>query len=142
REARGIVYRPMYLDDAVRGVSCPLVQAVDVLRDEREELASPLERHERAMTGVGRRRPRRMLEPGAPGRAADFGVGDIVMDVRELLGRGIGRPEPVGAPEIRDSRVSGYARSGQRDDAVRAVDPVANAIDVGEGGVGHRSRRL
>ena len=40
-----------------------LVQLVDVLRDERMQLAAPLERDERAVAGVRLGRPRRRIEP-------------------------------------------------------------------------------
>ena len=44
-----------------------LMQAIDVLGDQRPERAAPLQSDERQVAGVGLRPPRRMLKPPAPG---------------------------------------------------------------------------
>ena len=52
--ADDVAHRAVHLDDAHR--SCPrgLVQSVDVLRHQRAQLAAPLERDQRPMTGIRR----------------------------------------------------------------------------------------
>jgi uncharacterized protein (TIGR03435 family) len=110
-----------------------LMQPVGVLRHEREQLAAPFERDQRVMTGVWPCCPRRMLEPAPPRQTTHFRIRHVVMNVREALGAGIRRPQPLRAAKIRDSRFSRDAGAGQGDNAPGVGDPGPHQRGVAHG---------
>src|SRR5437899_10325669 len=105
------------------------MEAVDVLGDQRMERAAPLEGGERQMPGVGLGLPRGRLEPTPPGARADVGVGEIVLERRELFGAGVPGPHALRPAEIGDAGVGGDPGARQRHDAFGLVDPAADGLD-------------
>src|SRR3989475_12662473 len=105
------------------------MEAVDVLGDQRVERAAPLEGGERQMPGVGLGLPRGRLEPTPPGARADVGVGEIVLERRELFGAGVPGPHALRPAEIGDAGVGGDSGARQRHDAFGLVDPAADGLD-------------
>src|SRR4051812_8378637 len=71
-----------------------------------------------------------MLEPALPRQAPHFRIGHVVMDVRQPLGFGIGRPHALRPSEVRNARFGGNARAGQRHDTLGAIDPLAHRFKV------------
>ena len=63
-----------------------------------------------------------------PGRLAHFGIGHVVVDVGELLGLRVLRPDALRAAEIRDAGVGGDARAGQHHDTLRLFDPAPHLL--------------
>src|SRR5262249_20304411 len=127
--AHHVAHRAVHLDDLVGRAAGLLVQAVDILRDQREELVAALERDEPAMAGIRLGTPCWMIEPAFPRQLPDFGIRHVRVDVREPLGLWISGPEPLRATKIRDAGLSGDAGAGQRDDATGCVNPAANGLD-------------
>ena len=118
----------MHLDHEVGRAAGPLVQAVDVLRDQRVQQAAVLELDERAMPGPWLRRPRGVMEPPLPGELPHLGIGHVVVDVREPLGFRVLRPDALRAAEVGDAGVGRDAGARQRDDARGTADPVADEL--------------
>src|SRR5262245_8776907 len=105
------------------------MQLVDVLGDERMELAPALERDERPVSRVRLRLPRRVVEAALPCEPAHFRIGHVVADVGELFRLRVTRPYALRAAEVRDAGVSRDSGAGQHDDALRGIDPAANVLD-------------
>ena len=105
-----------------------LVQAVDVLRHERVELAPDLEGDEGPVPGVGLGRPGGMVEPGPPAVPPDRRVGHVVLQRRPLLGARVAGPHPVRAPEVGDAAVGADAGAGQHHHPLRGVDPAPHLV--------------
>ena len=80
----------MHLDDPVCGAAGLLVQFVDVLRDQRMQLAAALQFHQCQVAAVGLRRPRRMRKAAAPGGLPHLRVGQVVLQGRLFLGSRVG----------------------------------------------------
>jgi len=80
------------------------MQTVDILRDQRVQLAAALELGQREMSGV-RRQPGRMIETTAPRAPPHVGIGHVVVNVRELLCLRIARPHALRASKIRNARI-------------------------------------
>src|SRR5207302_3964032 len=116
------VDRPLTLD--VLGRAVTLVQAVDVLRDDGNELAGLLEISESAVSGVGLRRPDRMLPARLPRPATDLRVRDVVLQRRHPLRLRVASPHSVGPTKVRDSRVGRNTRTGKRRDVLRLPQPL------------------
>ena len=127
--AHHVVDGPVHFDHVVDGAPRPLMQAVDVLRDEGVQLAAPLERDERPVAGVRRGVPGRMIEPALPGQPAHLGIRHVEVDVRELLGLRIPGPHTLRAAEVRDAGVGRDAGARQRDHSCRRRDPAANTFN-------------
>src|SRR5439155_1392473 len=87
-EAEDLAQGPVDLDHALGRGARREVQPIDVLGDQRVELASALEGHERQVPGVRLGLPRGRLESAPPGAPADVGVDEVVLERRELLGAG------------------------------------------------------
>ena len=126
RHAPHVTHRAVHLDHHLGRMTGLLMQAVDVLRHERVHNAPALERHQRAMPGVGRRGPRRMLETAVPGETAHLRIGHVVVDVGEAFGLGVGRPHALGATEVRNAGLGRDPGASERDDARGRVDPPSN----------------
>ena len=92
-----------------------LVQLVDVLGDERVQLALALQGDEGAVPGVGLGRPGRRLQAVAPRPLPDLGVGHVIGERGHLLGPGVLGPDALGAPEVGDARVGGDTGAGKHD---------------------------
>src|SRR5206468_399718 len=80
--AHDLVNGAVYLDHDVGGAARPLVEPIDVLRDNRLQDAAPLELDERPMSGTWDRAPRRVRESSLPGESSDFRVRHVVANVR------------------------------------------------------------
>ena len=80
-----------------------LVQAVDILRQDRTEPTGGLQRGQGGVAGVRLCRPRRMVAPALPGPTPDLRVVDVGLDVEQRRSVGVagpGRSGPeVGMPE-------------------------------------------
>jgi len=128
--AHELAHRAVHLDHELRRVAGDLVQLVDVLRDERVQLASLLQSNQSKMTRVGPRRPGGARQPVLPRGSAHLGIGKVVVDVGKLLGERILRPHALRAAEVGDAGIGGNARAGQDDDALRRLDPVSDRRDL------------
>jgi hypothetical protein len=64
----------MHFDDLLRRVSRLLVQAVDVLRDQRVQSSRAFKISQRAMAGVRLSLPRRMIQALLPRKLAHLGI--------------------------------------------------------------------
>ena len=106
----------MDLDDAIGRVARALMQAVDVLGDQCVQLPAALELDERVMPGVRRGVPGRVIEAAAPREPPHLGIGHVVVNVGELFGRRIARPDALRAPKIRDAGIGRDSRAGQGDE--------------------------
>src|SRR5262245_40432728 len=95
------------------------MQAVDVLREQREQLAASLQRHERRVARVGLGIPRFMRQTLLPGAAAHLGIAHVVLESRELLRRWILRPHTLRATKIRDARLGRDSGVREYGDAAR-----------------------
>src|SRR5438128_1572247 len=100
-----------------------LVEPVDVLGDERVELAAALEGDEGAMAGIGLGLPGRRLQAALPRALAHLGIGDVVLQRGLLLRLRILGPYALGAAKVGDARVGGDARAREHHDALGRLDP-------------------
>jgi hypothetical protein len=121
----------VHFDHLLRGVARLLVQLVDVLRDQRMQLSSSFQVHQRQVPRVGLCAPRRARHPIPPGKLPHLAVREVVVDVGHLLGERIPGPQALRAAEIRDSRVGGDSRAGKRHDAPGGIDPGTSFFDQG-----------
>ena len=121
--AHEAAHAAVHLDHELRGVPRELVQLVDVLGDERVELAQPLELDDREVPGIRLRAPRWAREPVLPRCFTHLGIGEVVVDVRHLLGHRIPGPHALRAAEVRDPRVGRDAGAGEHHDAFRIAHP-------------------
>ena len=128
--AAGEPDRAVHLDHTVRIDAGLLVQPVDVLRDDGGEPALTLQLDDREVAGVRGGRPRRIVEPAAPRPPADVGVGEVVLDRRQLLGLRVLRPHPVRAAEVRDPRIGRDPRAREHDDPLRRTHDRPRPGDV------------
>src|SRR4029453_12399013 len=117
----------------------PLVEVIDVLRDEREALAQGfLESSEGGVRGV-----RRDFEELAPASVVE--VEDAARVPRVRLGRGdvldsVLLPQAAGGPERRDAALGGDAGAGEDRDAAGHADGASNGVR-GDGQGGSRNGR-
>src|SRR5690349_3042829 len=95
------MHRAVDLDDLVGARAGLLMQAVDVLRDDRDQPTGPFEVDEGRVPAVRLRRPRRMVATGPPRASAYVRVGDVVGKRGELLRLGILGPYAVRPAEVR-----------------------------------------
>jgi hypothetical protein len=107
-----------------------LVQPVDVLGDEGVQTTSALELVHQLVPPVRLGGPHRRVEPVEPGRTAHLRVGEVVLDVRRLLGGRVAGPDPFraaksGMPESVEmpAPVSTTIRSAAATAAAAAVTP-------------------
>ena len=126
-------HRPVDLDDLGGIRAGDLVQPVGVLGDQRVELSSPLEVHQRGVTAVRLRTPRPMTEAGLPGGTPHLGIAEVRRQARRPLGRRVPRPHAVGPAEVGDPRVRRDAGTGQDGDGIGDVDPGSGSGEVGHG---------
>ena len=120
-DAHDLVHGAVDLQHQRRGGAGRLVQAVDVLGDQRAQPALPLQVDQRGVPGVGLRvgvLQRRRMQPGP---APDLGVGEVVAERHELLGVRVAGPHAVRPPVVGDAAVGGDARAGQDADPRAAV---------------------
>ena len=113
-----------------------LVQLVDVLGDQRQQLAAPLQRQQGAVASVGLGLPHGAGQPAAPGRLAHLRVGQVGLQGRLLLGCRLGGPHPLRAAEIGDARIGGDAGPGEHHDAPGLGHPGLDSrkqVSVGHG---------
>src|SRR2546423_724680 len=82
RQALDLVHGAVDLDDAARVGAGSLMQAVDVLRDDRDQSAAALEIDQRPVPGIRLRGPGGMLSSGAPRGPAYLWVFDVVRERR------------------------------------------------------------
>ena len=117
RQARRLVDRAVHLDHLVRVGAGGLVQAVDVLGDQRVQHAPALELEQGLVAGVRRAA---VLQPGRAGPARragrTSGSRDVELDVRRLLGLRVLRPDALRAPEVGDAAVGRDAGPGEHAD--------------------------
>ena len=121
----------VHLDHQRRRLAGALVQLVDVLGDERMQLAALLERHQRAVAGVRRRAPGRRIEARAPRGLAHLRLGEVVLDRRLLLGRRVPRPHAARAAEIGNARFGRDAGAGERRRRAAAPSSRRRASSIG-----------
>ena len=93
--AHHLEHRAVHLDHALGRIARLLMQAVDVLRDQRVQLAAPLERDDGLVARVRLRLPRRMHQPRLPRLLAYRRIGHVIADVGELLRLRIARPHAL-----------------------------------------------
>src|SRR3989441_9605831 len=105
------------------------MEPVDVLGDQRVELAPVLEGDEGAVAVVRFRLPGRRVEPALPRALPHLGVGDVVLQRRYLLGLRVLRPDALRPPEVRDARVGRDAGARERHHALGLVDPAPGRVD-------------
>ena len=129
-EAGEVAHRPVYLDDALGGGSGIVVKAVDVLGDERVELAFALELGKREVAGI--RLSGVHGAPGAirPGADAVVAVGHVVLDGGGPFGGGVLRPDTLGAAKVGDSRVSRDTGAGQDDNRAGLAQQGRDRVDI------------
>src|SRR5258706_8825196 len=109
------------------------MQLVDVLRDQRVELALFLQLDDREVTGIGFRAPRRARQPVLPRSLTHRGLGEVVMDVRHLLGERIPGPDALRAAEIGNAGIGRDAGARQDDDAPRLANPALDLVPQNQG---------
>src|SRR4051812_48593126 len=107
------------------------MQLIDVLRDQRVQLAPLLQVDQRKVSRVGLRVPGWAGKPVLPRRFSHPGIGEVVVDVGHLLGDGILRPHALRPAEIRDAGIGGDACAAEHDYAIGAVDPGTDLLDQG-----------
>src|SRR6266566_6453929 len=127
---RSLMQGAMHLNHFLRRVTSLLVQAVYVLRDQSVQLSAPLDLHKRAVSRVGPRPPRRMIEAALPRQFADLCIGHVLVDVRQPFRFRILGPDTLRAPEVRDTGLSRNTGARQCDDSPRFVHPPADNVDV------------
>ena len=138
-EALGGVDRAVDLDDVVGVAARGLVQAVDVLGDERVHVRDARELGDGAVAVVRRRGPDVRPEPVLPRRLPHLGVRDIVLQGRGLLrGRVLG-PHPLRPAEVRDARLGRDAGAGEDHDGLRFTQPTGDLLESTGVGIGHRA---
>ena len=118
----------MHLDHPRRVRAGRLVQAVDVLGDQRVEPAGPFELDEGAVTVVGLGRERRRRGARAPGPLPHRRVGEVVREVGGLLGRRVLGPEALRPAEVLDAAVGADARAGEHDDPLGLRQPAPDLL--------------
>ena len=96
-------------------MSCPLVQAVDVLGDQGMQLATPFERHERAVPRIGFGMPCRVINAALPGELTDLRIRHVVVKAREPFGLGVPGPNALRPPEVGNTGFGRDTGAGQRD---------------------------
>jgi hypothetical protein len=101
--AHRAAHRAVNLDDPQRRVPGPLVQLIDVLGDQRVQLAALLQFHQRQVATIRARLPRGMRDTAAPRGLAHLRVGQVGLQRRLLLGRRIGGPQAQRAAKIGDA---------------------------------------
>src|SRR6266513_3250467 len=69
--------------------------------------------------------PGRMLCAALPRELADLRIRHVVMDVRELLGLWVLRPDALRSAEIRNAGFGGNTGASQHDDARRLINATA-----------------
>src|SRR5437879_4028133 len=70
-----------------------------------------------------------MREARVPGFPSDLGIGDVVVDVGELLRLRVLRPQSLRAAKIRNPGLGGDAGAREDHDARGALDPRADGGD-------------
>ena len=115
----------MNLDHELRRGTRLLVQAVDVLRDDRVQLAVSLQLDQRSVPGVGLGRPRGRSQPVLPGPPSHLGVRHVVLERGHLFGFGILRPYALGTAKVGYARLGGDPRTGEHHHLLRLADPRA-----------------
>ncbi len=130
-------HRAVDLDHELDVRAGPLVQPVDVLGDDRVQLAPTLELDDRVVPTVRLSLPTGIGSAVAPRLPADVGFGEVVLERRRLLGAGVLGPDTLGAAEVGDARIGGDPCSGEDRDPIGLVDPPTHGVQVGVG----RSRR-
>jgi hypothetical protein len=119
----------VHLDDDLRRAPGGLMQAVDVLGDDRQGHAASLEVDEGTMAGGGDGGPDRRVEPGAPGASPDLGIVKVVGEGRQLLGGRVARPEAVWPPEVGKAGAGRDAGAGEDHDSPCRGELVARFSD-------------
>ena len=124
-ETDGVGRIAVQFDDIVRRDAGVLMQIVDILRDQRRNLAGAVEPGERAMAAARFRLGETLLHDEAPppGLVAHLAAGhEFVERDRLVLG-----PQAAGRAEIRNAAFGGDAGAGERHDGARVLDQVAQA---------------
>ena len=118
-----------------------VVQAVDVLGDERVQRALALELDERVVRGVRLRRPHLAVAAGSATRwRRTSGSRHVVLERRGLLGGRVLRPHAVRPAEVGDPRLGRDPGAGERDHRRRAAQPAGDGFQIRR--VRGRSSRL
>src|SRR5436309_10244294 len=107
-----------------------VVQAVYFFALSGLEFSTPLDLHKRAVSRVGPRPPRRMIEAALPRQFADLCVRHVLVDVRQPFRFRILGPDTLWAPEVRDTGLGRNTGARQCDDSPRFVYPPADDVDV------------
>src|SRR5690348_17895802 len=102
------------------------METVDVLCDEGEKFAAPLELDKRAVSRVRFRRPSRMMQAALPGELPHLRIGHVVPNVRETLGFRISGPDALWPPKVRNAGLGGNAGAGQSHDAAGGLKPLVH----------------
>ena len=83
------------------------------------------------MSGIGFGSPGRMIEARLPREPADFRIGHVVVNVRELLGERVLRPHTLRSAEIRNARLRRDAGACQCHNPGGCGQPGADQRNVG-----------
>ncbi len=115
--------------DHVRGPRT-LVQAVDVLGEDRPETTCSLKVCQRQVAGVRLRGPGGVMAAALPRPNPYLGVLDVRLNVEHRRGVRVLGPHPVGSAEIGNPGIRAHAGAGEHD------DPPARGPEFSEG-IGH-----
>ncbi len=108
-----------------------MVKAVDVLGDERVELALALQLGEGEVASVRLGGVHGAAGAIRPGAHAVVAVGDVVLDGGGPFGGGVLRPDTLGAAKVGDSRVSRDTGAGQDDNRAGLAQQGRDCVGVG-----------
>ena len=106
-----------------------VVQAVDVLGDERVHVRDARELGDGAVPGVRLGAPHLGAQPVLPRELPHLGIRHVVLQRRGLLGRGVLRPHAVRAAEVGDAGLGGDARAGEDHDRARVAQPAGDGVE-------------
>ena len=119
----------MQLDHAFGSKARGLMQVIDVLRDQRGDLAGAMQGGQSLMSTARTCgcKTRFHGEPPAPSLVTHILTGDkLVVRDRAVFG-----PKPARRPKVRDPALGGDPRAGKRDNDGRLIDQSSQTIDGG-----------
>src|SRR5439155_13851374 len=111
--AHDLAYGAVHFDHLAGRAPCPLVQAVNILCNQRMQFPAPFERHERAMSGIWFRMPGGVIDAALPGEFADLGIRQVAMNIREPFSLGVLCPNALRTAEVGNAGFSRDTSAGQ-----------------------------
>ena len=129
-EALGLVHGAMDLDHDLGRRAGRLVQAVDVLGDDRVQVRPAFELGQRDVPGVRLAPEQLTAGPVAPHLTAVLGVVHVVLDGRLALGRRVLGPEALRAAEVGDARLGRDPGAREDDDLLGLAQERGEAVEL------------